>query len=115
MYNSLAVYQDLVAANLYVQPEVDKLAHCALGLCGEAGEVADTIKKAQYEGNTLNCSSLLDEMGDVLWYLTQLCAIQGTTLEIIASANLYKLERRYPDGYSHIRCGANIIRARPAL
>lgn len=70
----------------------------ALGLTGEAGEVADKIKKVYRD----NCGSITTdkkneiakELGDVLWYLTRLGASLGYSLQQIADMNLLKLAER---------------------
>ena len=69
-----------------------------LGLCGEAGEVADKVKKVLRDQN--GCfndavkQSLLLELGDVLWYLAQLASELGFELDQVAEANLEKLASR---------------------
>lgn len=90
--NLLRRYQDIVSQGLYVKDGVDEVAHCALGLAGEAGEVADQIKKSQYEDGELNVTKLLLEMGDVLWYLAWLAQSYGFSLEELALMNIEKLK-----------------------
>ena len=74
----------------------------ALGLSGEAGEVAEQIKKAirddQGEITPLRKDKLKKELGDVLWYLSQLSTELGLNLSDIAQANLDKLARRKSEG-----------------
>ena len=69
-----------------------------LGLCGEAGEVADKVKKVirDQEGRFSAASrdALSLELGDVLWYVAQLATELGLDLETIARANLEKLASR---------------------
>lgn len=69
-----------------------------LGLCGEAGEVADKVKKVlRDQGGTFTeatRSALGLELGDVLWYLAQLASELELDLDAIASANLAKLASR---------------------
>jgi len=69
-----------------------------LGLCGEAGEVADKVKKVlrDREGHfdTAVRDDLLLELGDVLWYVAQLATELDLSLEAIAEANLAKLSSR---------------------
>ena len=79
------------------------LEHIALGTAGEAGELADEIKKHVYHGHDLDVDHLINEGGDVLWYLARLATRLGTTLEEMASRNLRKLEKRYPNGFSEER------------
>lgn len=76
------------------------LAVLALGVAGEAGEVADLVKKHVGHGHDLPTEKLVDELGDVLWYLTVLANALGVSLEAVAARNVAKLRRRYPDGFS---------------
>lgn len=71
-----------------------------LGLCGEAGEVADTIKKVFYHNHGYNSQTLIDELGDVLWYLAELCTSYGFELGDIADSNIAKLKQRYGNAFS---------------
>lgn len=72
----------------------------ALGLCGEAGEVADIVKKAAFQGHDLDYTHLAEELGDVLWYLTLAVIECGYTLDGVMQLNVNKLRERYPDGFS---------------
>lgn len=72
----------------------------ALGVAGEAGEVADLIKKHLFHDKPLDDAALLRELGDVLWYLSYLAQATGHTLEEVALANVEKLRKRYPNGFS---------------
>lgn len=72
-----------------------------LGLAGEAGEAADKIKKlVDYEkGSTEELrSALVTELGDVLWYISQLAARFGSSLEEVAQKNIAKLADRAERG-----------------
>lgn len=70
----------------------------ALGLCGEAGEVAERIKKVLRDANghmTLDRKTgLLNELGDVLWYVARLAREIGIPLDYIAEYNIKKLSSR---------------------
>lgn len=79
---------------------------CGLGVAGEAGEVADLIKKWAFHGKPLDQDKLVKEMGDVLWYLSVLAARRGISLEDVARANIAKLRARYPKGFSHAAANA---------
>ena len=78
---------------------LDKLTLAALGVTGESGEVADTVKKVLYQGHTLDTTHLKQELGDVLWYVTLACNAIGCTLEDVMRGNVAKLHTRYPDGF----------------
>lgn len=76
------------------------LEYYALGVAGEAGEVADAVKKGVYHGGVLDRAKIIKEMGDTLWYLARLSAKLGITLGEVAQVNAIKLAKRYPNGYS---------------
>lgn len=79
------------------------LANYALGLAGEAGEVGDIIKKHLFHGHPLDRENLKDELGDVLWYLSNLANSVDISLQDIADHNIEKLYARYPEGFSEER------------
>lgn len=78
----------------------ERLTNAALGLSGEAGEVADQIKKALFHGHALDEEELAYELGDILWYVAQAANALGYGLDEIARMNIEKLRRRYPEGFS---------------
>ncbi len=87
-------------------PESDnarRLINAALGLTGEAGEFADTVKKIMFHGHTLDQPALINELGDVLWYVAQACTALDIDMSAVMEANVAKLRRRYPDGFSSDR------------
>lgn len=77
-----------------------QLATFGLGIAGEAGEVADLIKKHVGHGHTLDQQKLVKELGDVLWYISALCTLNGLSLADVARTNVAKLRLRYPDGFT---------------
>ncbi len=86
-----------------VRPELDereRLLLGALGLAGEAGEVADSLKKMLFHGHPLDVPAVRDELGDVMWYVMFLCDTLGFTLDEVMTANVEKRLRRYPDGFT---------------
>lgn len=78
----------------------DRVANGAMGLCGEAGETADVIKKNLYHDHPLDVDAVKKELGDVLWYAATLAHEVGLSMNDIAEANIDKLIERYPDGFS---------------
>lgn len=76
------------------------LAILALGVAGEAGEVADMIKKVVGHGHALDDDDLVKELGDVLWYLAAMSTALGVSLSDVADRNVAKLRARYPDGFT---------------
>jgi NTP pyrophosphatase (non-canonical NTP hydrolase) len=81
----------------------DRLLNAALGLCGEAGEFGDSVKKFAFHAHTLDEAALRKELGDVLWYAALACDALGLELGEVMAENIAKLRRRYPDGFSSER------------
>jgi NTP pyrophosphatase (non-canonical NTP hydrolase) len=77
----------------------DRLANAAIGLCGESGEVAELVKKQLFHGKAHDSARLAEEVGDVLWYVAEVCTVAGLNLADVAQANVAKLRERYPDGF----------------
>ena len=73
-----------------IYPENQALEYLALGLNGEAGEVAEKVKKHIRDGKKLE-EDFAKELGDVLWYLTRLVDELDAEMEYVAQANLDKL------------------------
>lgn len=71
----------------------------ALGLAGETGELVDTIKKVVYHKRGGLQDKLVEEAGDVLFYLSQVLWDYNITLEQVMETNVAKLNRRYPNGF----------------
>lgn len=76
------------------------LPHFALGIAGESGEVVDLIKKHIYQGHELNIEGIKGEIGDVLWYIANICNLLNINLGDVFRFNQEKLLRRYPGGFS---------------
>jgi NTP pyrophosphatase (non-canonical NTP hydrolase) len=97
----LADYQRL-SRRTAAYPREAWLAYPALGLAGEAGEVAEHAKKAiRDDGGEITDarrSAMAKELGDVLWYVSQLASELGLELADVAQANLEKLLSRQQRG-----------------
>lgn len=81
----------------------DRLRNAAYGLNGEAGEVIDILKKHEFQGHELDYNKIVDELGDVMWYVALACNALGTTMEDIMLHNVNKLRNRYPEGFDSER------------
>lgn len=82
------------------RPYEQLLLNACLGLAGESGEVCDLIKKHIYQGhNVLHKDEILNEVGDVLWYINLLLHTTGLTFEQTMEYNINKLQKRYPNGF----------------
>ena len=77
----------------------NQLLHFALGLAGETGEVCDDIKKREYHGRDISLEHTKEELGDVMWYVANICNELGFTLDEVLELNMAKLKKRYPDQY----------------
>lgn len=72
--------------------------YAAMGMCGEAGEASELVKKYAYHGYTIDTEHLARELGDVLWYVSYMAYLFGYPLGKIMAMNQEKLAKRYPDG-----------------
>ena len=94
-------YQKLAMRTL--NPELsprDVLTNGVMGLCGEAGEAIDIVKKHLHQGHPLDKEGLVKELGDIAWYLAEIATALDVPLEEILERNLEKLRARYPEGFS---------------
>lgn len=85
----------------------------ALGLTGEAGEVAELVKKHLFHGRALDHQALAKELGDVLWYVMFTAHKSGLSLEYVARKNNEKLRERYPNGFSIEAAAARTLEPKP--
>ena len=93
-------YQQLAMTTL--NPALNKkdvLINSVMGLCGEAGEAIDIVKKWLAQGHELDKAHLARELGDVAWYLAEAATALDMPLEDIFRANIEKLKQRYPQGF----------------
>lgn len=74
--------------------------HWCLGIAGEAGELIDPIKKHIFYDKPLDMKNTQEELGDLLYYIFALIDELGLDPEYIMSDVIYKLQLRYPEGYS---------------
>jgi len=85
-----------------IHKDRDNLAYFALGVAGESGEVADKVKKIFRDKDGIMTDAdkkeLGKEMGDVLWYLSQLTQYIGMDFAEVAQMNLDKLKSRQERG-----------------
>lgn len=69
--------------------------HCALGVCGEAGELGDAIKKEYIYGKPRDLENIIEELGDLEFYLQAVRNHYGLSRNKIVQANAEKLGKRY--------------------
>lgn len=93
-------YQKLAMTTL--NPKLDKkdvLINGVMGLCGESGEAIDIVKKHLAQGHELDREHLIQELGDVAWYLAETAYALNVSLEEVLSLNIEKLQKRFPQGF----------------
>ena len=73
------------------------LVHMALGVGGEAGEVVDLCKKHFAYDKPLDVAHLVEEIGDLIFYVNGILALIDTSWDEVLTTNIKKLEARYPD------------------
>ena len=92
-------YQSEASQTALYPRRLSNLEYPTLGLAGEAGEVANIVKKIQRDSGGVitgeTRAKLLDELGDVLWYISACADELGLTLEEIAAFNVNKLAKRH--------------------
>ena len=97
-------YQQLAIITL--NPALDKkdvLINSVMGLCGEAGEAIDIVKKWLAQGHELDKEKLKKELGDIAWYLAETATALDLSLEDVLQGNIDKLKKRYPEGFDEER------------
>lgn len=94
-------YQQLAMTTLNpALSKKDVLINGVMGLCGESGEAIDIVKKWLAQGHELDKEKLAKELGDICWYLAETATALGLSLEDVMIANIEKLQKRYPEGFS---------------
>lgn len=98
-------YQKLSRKTAIYPDKDNNFVYVTLGLVGEAGEIAEKIKKIFRDNNGIldeeRKQVLKKELGDVLWYLAQLSTELGLSLDDIACFNIEKLSSRKERGTLH--------------
>lgn len=98
-YGEANVYQDMAIRSRSNQTD-DVRQMCCLGLAGEVGEIVDHFKKHLYHGHPLDSKHVMEELGDVLWYVATLADAMGFLLSDVMQTNVAKLNARYPNGFT---------------
>ena len=104
---TMATYQQL-CTETQIYPREHAVFYPALGLAGEAGEVANKIKKIMRDRkgdvNNLSCEikdDIASELGDCLWYISALATDLGIGLDGVAFENIKKLDKRQANNTLH--------------
>lgn len=97
---TLNEYQDLAQRTSRKDLTVgDHFLNGLLGLAGECGECCDLMKKHIFQDGRDIHTDLVDELGDVMWYVAETARALGVALDDVAQHNINKLRKRYPDGF----------------
>ena len=75
-------------------------SNMCMGLAGEIGEVIDIMKKHIYQGKELDITDVIEEVGDVLWYIANFCNVNNITMDDCMESNIKKLRKRFPNGFT---------------
>lgn len=92
----MAAYNVPLSAS--VAPDQQMLIWNALGVAGEAGEVAELTRQIEY--GPVNANKIAEELGDLEWYIAALCTKLDVRMSTVMEHNIEKLRRRYPEGYT---------------
>ena len=92
-------YQELAMRTKNSPTRTKALITGALGLTGEAGEVADHIKKWYDQGHDLQVDKIINELGDVCWYVALMATTIDVSLSQVLEQNIEKLRKRFPNGF----------------
>jgi len=98
MVATLAKQGEAVLDNL--TPEYVDLWHAATGVCTEAGELLDCIKKTVIYNKPLDVNNIIEELDDLEFYITQVRLNLKIKRWLILQRNMKKLYKRYAEGYS---------------
>ena len=88
----------------------ERLLTAAVGMCAEAGEFTEIVKKMIFQGKPVNEENLYHmkrELGDIMWYIAQACMGLRTSIDEIIEMNVEKLEARYPGGEFDVHYSEN--------
>ena len=92
-------YQALAARTINKNSTAhDQVCHALHGISAEVGEIHSLHQKL-YQGHIFEYEHEKKEVGDLLWFIAELCTARGWKLEDVMQANIDKLISRYPDGF----------------
>jgi NTP pyrophosphatase (non-canonical NTP hydrolase) len=77
-----------------------RLLHGAMGLVTESSELLDAIKKSVFYNKELDRVNIVEELGDLLWYVSLLMKEMNVTYDEVTTINIDKLKLRYPNKFT---------------
>lgn len=84
----------------YRHDDILDLLHGVMGISTEAGEIMDNLKKCLFYGKPIDRVNLIEELGDLMWYIAIMCDSIDIELETVMNHNIAKLRKRYPEKFS---------------
>ncbi|HBD95843.1 MAG TPA: hypothetical protein DC057_16865 [Spirochaetia bacterium] len=85
--------------NANLETEVLNTLHILMGMQTEIGELTDPFKKQLAYNKPVDWTNVKEELGDLMWYIGNLCYILNFDLEEILEKNIEKLKARYPEKF----------------
>lgn len=99
-YQKLTARTLINGPNFRIPDEEIMIIWCAIGLAGEAGEIAELAKKGIFHQHGIDKDKFKKELGDCLWYIAGLCTKLDLNMSEIMQENIDKLIARYPNGFT---------------
>lgn len=97
----LKQYQIHAARTFLSKGDTEKdIMHCLIGMQTDLGELSDPFKKGIFYGKDIDLVNVGEELGDLLWYVANLCRITGIDLEQQLIKNINKLKVRFPEKFT---------------
>jgi len=90
----------------------ERLLTASVGMCAEAGEFTEVVKKIIFQGKPVteeNLFHLKRELGDIMWYVAQACMGLNVSIDEIIEMNVEKLQARYPGGSFDVHYSENRV------
>ena len=98
--NEFAKHVNTLAKKDGFNRDADMAMHAAIGVSGEAGELLDIIKKNWAYNKPIDIPHVIEELGDIEFYMFALRAKLCISREQTLTHNIEKLKKRYPEGYT---------------
>ena len=90
--------------------------HMVMGITTETGEIVDPYKKHFAYGKVIDYVNVKEEIGDLMWYISNLCNLNDWNLEDILETNINKLRARYPDKFdADLAINRNLVKEKETL
>lgn len=77
-----------------------RIEHAVFGLVTEVGELMDALKRSKFYSVPIDKINMIEEVGDLMWYLALLCDELDVSFEEVWDKNIRKLKKRFPERYS---------------